>query len=91
MNENYEELPEDLKKLAKNIDLPYNKQYNYIADMDIFLKYEREEKGLVGINISAYPRDNTFGEDSSNQIAYSFLRMHYSPTLEIRDCSNDFL
>lgn len=91
MNKTYEELPENLKILAEKIDRPYNKQYNYIADMDIFLKYEREVKGLVGINISSYAKGDTFGEDASNQMAYSFLRIHYSPTLEMRDCSNDFL
>lgn len=85
MNKNYEELPENLKKLADNSDLPYDKQYNYIADMDIFLKYEREEKGLVGINISCYSENS-----SSNEIAYSFLRLHYSPTIEMVDCSNVF-
>jgi len=75
MNEDYTELPEELKVLADKYALPYDKDYNYIADMDIFLKYEKEVKGLTGLNISTYMNDDP------NNVAYSFLCLHYSPNV----------
>lgn len=90
-NEKYKELPQELKKLAEHVDLPYDKGYDYIKDMDIFLKYEREEKGLVGISLSCYPKGDNSECGSSNELAYSFLKISYSPTIELKDVTLDTL
>jgi len=87
MNKTYQELPEELKILADNIDKPYNENYNYIKDMDKFVKYEKEVKGLTHLNISSGIYGNT---SSPNQIAYTFIQLCYSPTLIKQDCTGVF-
>jgi len=72
MNNDYVELPENLRILADKCVKPYDKTYNYIQDMSIFLKYEQEVKGLTRLSITC------FNEDGNNN-AYCFLNLHFSP------------
>ena len=74
MNKDYEELPQDLKLLVDKYSKPYDMKYNYIADMAIFLKYEKEVKGLTGLSITAYDEDG-------NHNAYNFLKYNYCPNI----------
>jgi len=75
MNNDYVELPENLRILADNYAKPYDKNYNYIADMDIFLKYEKEVKGLTGLSITCFNEDGNYN-------AYCFLNINYSPDVQ---------